>query len=154
MDHIKKITGTVEAMGQSELTLQQTQYAYLRIKDDAGNVRLIKNVVVPNTVDSYLSPGEAGEFYLAKYSRKRSMLFAYKNDEKKVFNGEEIKSMITRARIYGISMATLSLPLSILIFTLPLTLPALFYSYLLTFKIPSRLNNRTFRKYLLADGWR
>lgn len=91
MSKIQTITGKIEAIGQAEYNKQGTVYAYLRILEEDGNVCMMKSVGVCNTVNSYISPGTQGQFHFVKIN-KGYLLFAYNNDERKVYDGDEVRA--------------------------------------------------------------
>lgn len=157
MEYIERISGEVEAVGQSQFNLGGTFYSYIRILDDAGNVRMIKNVGIPNTVNSYISPGSKGVLYFAKINKKTSIVFAYSNNERKVYDSDDMKSIIKALKLQGIWWVIM-LPfalISILLMGIGLILtPAcLYFAYVHLSKIPGRISDSKLRGYLSQHGF-
>ncbi|MFQ3186393.1 MAG: hypothetical protein ACI8Q3_001422 [Marinomonas primoryensis] len=157
MKHIESISGKIEAVGQSNFDLKRTFYSYIRFLDESGNVRMIKNIFVGNTVSSYISPGTKGKFHLAKINKKTSVLFAFDNEERKVYDGEEMQAFSKEywlVGVYFLIMVPFAL-LSILMFGIGLILtPICFYfSYKGILVTPRRIKDETLRTYLNQFGY-
>ncbi len=93
MNNLSHIEGKIEALGQTEYTQNYTLYAYIRFIDNDGNIRMVKNIQVPNTVNSYMSPGTEGKFYISEVGGGLSVMFACESGERKVYDRSEISSI-------------------------------------------------------------
>jgi len=157
MEHIEVISGKVEAVGQSNFDLKGSFYAYIRFLDEAGNVRMIKNVGVPNTVNSYITPGTEGKFHLAAVNKNQSILFAFDNEERKVYDSEEIQDLekVFRKKGYIWLALTPFALFSIILFGLGLILTpvCLYFAYKDIFITPNKIKDQTLRTYLNQYGY-
>lgn len=157
MEHIEKVSGEVEAVGQSQFNLGGTFYSYVRILEDNGNVRMIKNVAIPNTVNSYVSPGTKGALYFAKVNKKVSIIFAYSNNERKVYDSDDMKAIIKALKLQGIWWL-LMLPVALISILfmgigLILTPACLYFAYVHFSKIPGKISDSRLKGYLSQHGF-
>jgi len=99
MTNIKSITGKIEVIGESssnkgtdvmKAAASVKKYDYIRILDATGNVQMIKGAFpVGPSVDSYLFAGTEGTFHFFEINGEH-LFFAYENDERKVFDLQEL----------------------------------------------------------------
>lgn len=74
---IRKITGTLEALGPSRAWGPSTSteagssiYGYVRIDGEDGNGYVLENVVARRQVGAYLDPGQTADFYFVEVRQK------------------------------------------------------------------------------------
>ena len=82
---MKKITGTIGAMGHSQALGGGVLYSSIRLDTEDGRSVSLDNVVVYSLVDSFLKPGVAGTFYYNKI-RKLFQLVAADFGDKQIFD--------------------------------------------------------------------
>jgi hypothetical protein len=157
MNHIETVTGTIEVLGQSQFDSGGTIYSYIRILDDFNKVIMLKNVIVLNTVNSYISPGEKGSIYLVKLGSKGFIAFAYKNSMRKIYDVEEIKTIAKQFKVKAF-LWFCALPfalLSIIFFGIGFVVTpiCLYMIYVYFSKLPNMINDATLTAYLLENGF-
>jgi hypothetical protein len=118
---------------------------------------MIKNIGVKNTVNSYIKIGAEGNFHLAKMNKTYSILFAYDNEERKVYDGQEMEDLRTSGKIVGI-FAIVMLPVAVLFiafFGLGLiATPACIYIAYISLVRPLKIKDKTLRSYLVPLGYK
>lgn len=155
MYSLNKIEGVIETVGQSEFDLTGQLYAYIRIKDKSGNIVMLKNVLVPNTVGSYVKSGCTGTFYYL-LDKKVAIFFAYSNSERKVFDSDDAKAFRKAFRWQGVIHFGYLLVSVLMMFMLIgfITTPFIAYAtYKLLVKFPSVFSDSNLKAYLSQHGF-
>jgi hypothetical protein len=157
MDYLNRINGKVEVAGQRSTYRERTRYAYLRVLDQNGVVHMMKDIWIPNTVDSYIRPGTQGTFYIAKLPKKENIIFAYSNDERNVYDSEDMELIVKEWKRYGRNFM-FNIPLAIfsIIFMgigLFLTPMCIYYAYHFRIKLPKKYGDSILREYLSQNGF-
>lgn len=158
MKHIEVISGEIEATGQTVFDQTGTKYAYLRILDDSGQVRMVKNACVPNTVNSYISPGAKGLFFIAKINTRINIPFAFIDSSgRKVYDSQDMRHIRKVLKTLGFKMM-LSIPFCLLLIFLfgiglILTPIALYLTYTFWIKVPKMLEDSRLKEYLTQHGF-
>ena len=160
MEHVFQISGEIEAVDLEKIDKDVngiTIYSGLRILDTDKNVRMVKDVIALTTVNSYIKEGLAGTFYFVKISKTKTVLFAYANEERKVYDNEDIKTLARNLRSVGIWFLIVSpaAAFTILFFGLGLLLTpiCLYHAYTNAIKYPNMLDAVILEKYLTKDGF-
>lgn len=157
MDY-KKISGKVEAIGQFQYSMKCHYYSYIRFLDETGNVITLKNVLIPNTVNSYIKVGSFGSFFNVSINKKFIVIFAFSTDARRVYDQEDIDLLVSSYRAQGIYFIFPGLPVSfVLIFfwgigliPMAICLHGIHGCY---FNIPNVLNEKKLQFFLSEYGF-
>jgi hypothetical protein len=100
MESIKKLTGTIEAIGESvsvnagnpsKNIPRVKKYDYVRFVDSSDQVRMLKVIhTIGPSVDSYIVPGQQGIFYFVELD-DYLLLIAFSCGERKSFDLNELE---------------------------------------------------------------
>ncbi|GLO05687.1 hypothetical protein PPUJ13061_55910 [Pseudomonas putida] len=114
MSDASVMKGVLEVVGPHNDLAEGSEYAYLRFKEPAGAVRMVKKVGVGHYIASYIKPGLEGEFHFMKLGRLGFILYAIKTTSgEKIYEADGFSSWIKKMRIMGLLMCLLFIPLSL-----------------------------------------
>lgn len=114
MSDASVMRGVLEVVGPHNNLPEGSEYAYLRLKEPGGAVRMIKKVGVGHYIASYLKPGVEGEFHFVKLGRLGFILYAIKTAAgEKLYEADGFSSWIKKMRITGVLLCLLFIPLSL-----------------------------------------
>lgn len=150
----RKITGTIEVLGQKKFDQDCTSYSYIRFIDENKNVVMLKNVIVTNTCDSYLTPGSQLTVYLVELN-KAYYLYAVKTAERNVFDVDDMKyieKQINLVLMQAVMFVVLGLLTAILILGIPVFFIGLWLMFK-TFGMKKTANRDNLVKNLRSEGF-
>lgn len=114
MQQMTQITGTLEVTGSRKFQNTGAFYSELCIKCDDDRVRLLTNVIIPNTVDSFLFSGVKGSFFITPANKGKKLLFAFSDEKKQVYDRTDVslfnKLTLLNFVVWGV-VAVMSIPL-------------------------------------------
>ncbi|MBH3372427.1 hypothetical protein ACIF81_07310 [Pseudomonas juntendi] len=114
MSDASVMRGVLEVVGPHNNLPEGSEYAYLRLKEPGGAVRMVKKVGVGHYIASYLKPGVEGEFHFVKLGRLGFILYAIKTAAgEKLYEADGFSSWIKKMRITGVLLCLLFIPLSL-----------------------------------------
>jgi hypothetical protein len=130
--NIEVLVGEIEALGTSEFNRVRRFYSQIRMLEQNGNVRTLKNVLVFNQVDSYLTTGINCKLFLVKSVSGVYIAFAISTNSRIVYDRESLEGMqkdYQKIKKLNIFMAICSIPLFIAIIGFILLLIAILKLY-------------------------
>lgn len=114
MSDASVLKGVLEVVGPHRDLPEGSEYAYLRLKEPGGAVRLVKKVGTGHYIASYLRPGMEGEFHFVKLGRLGFILYAIKTASgEKLYEADGFITWIKKMRLMGAVLALLFIPLSL-----------------------------------------
>ena len=110
-DKLMTFSGNIEVTGPHEIKSDGINYQYIRFyNEDVKNAQMVKKVVATSNIDSYVSPGTAGKFYLAK-SGNGMVMYGFKNDTRAVQDIDEVSRVFGKAKRTAWVFIVCSIPL-------------------------------------------
>jgi len=155
MQDIIQVTGTFKSSGQRKINKTNAQYSHVHIETGEQNKEHITNVIVPNTVDSYIFSGVRGTFYIVRLNRGKNLIFAFSNEKRKIYDRADI-SLFNRMALSNIGLwiftSVVCLPLLSYVLGLIL-LPIALFGICSNYQIHKNMRNRKLEAYLKTAGF-
>lgn len=93
------ITGRIQATQGGYKIANYAEYLYITFIHDDGKVEQIKNVNVFGVIDSFVTPGKRGRFYL--FAGGFNQMVGFEDSEVSLFAENELTKEATKNRISG-----------------------------------------------------
>jgi len=146
----QKITGTIEAIGQSTYNEVTRTYSYIRIIKDDGELIYLRDFTVAGDIDSYIDIDLQGDFYVAQDSAKlfgkdasHHIMFGLRmKSGRKVFDTTALEVQAEGMKYLAFKIGGLGLFLTLILIGIPVV----------AFAVYMRLNAKQWQE--LKDGAR
>lgn len=157
MDHLQRYSGTIEKLGDKETNLSANTYAYIRLLTSDRAVRTLKQVVVLNSVDSYLNENAEAVLYVSEpHPKLPRVAFAVQTNGRSTFDRDELK-VARRTYYLLIAQLTVQIPKAVILtFIGGLGIPWLiqiFVQMARCRRAGAALNEADIEQYLRRDGF-